>query len=148
MIKLKRKMFWKMLNELSLGLKYDEFKIYYITATSLLAFILLRWAPFLQRDGNTQKVLLELLSLTKTKVCLCRRSVANFKLTFFFINQHFPFIRPLNCRIFIQGRSFKKSTRCDGRVVVVTGGNTGIGKEAAVELAKRWAQRWKRISSN
>jgi hypothetical protein len=41
-IKLKRKMFGKMLNELSLELKYEEFKIYYITATSLLAFILLR----------------------------------------------------------------------------------------------------------
>lgn len=42
-----------MLSELLPKLKYDEFKIYYITAaTSLLAFILLRWARQ-QRDTNT-----------------------------------------------------------------------------------------------
>jgi hypothetical protein len=40
-------------------------------------------------------------------------------------------------RFLVQGKSYNKFTRCDGKVVVITGGNTGIGIETAVELATR-----------
>ncbi|XP_058974611.1 retinol dehydrogenase 12-like [Musca domestica] len=39
-----------------------------------------------------------------------------------------------------EGPSYKKPNRIDGKVVIVTGCNTGIGKEVALEMAKRGAR--------
>lgn len=43
-------------------------------------------------------------------------------------------------RWWLQGKQFTKDVRIDGKVVIVTGCNTGIGKETVLDLASRGAK--------
>ncbi|XP_037713162.1 retinol dehydrogenase 12 isoform X2 [Drosophila subpulchrella] len=42
-------------------------------------------------------------------------------------------------RLYMQGGKFRKQTDETGKVAIVTGGNTGLGKETVLELARRGA---------
>lgn len=40
-------------------------------------------------------------------------------------------------RFFLKGESYTKKTKIDGKVAIVTGANSGMGKETAIDLARR-----------